>query len=125
MSLLSSNIAPLPSPGRSSESPGPDRDSLLTSGSDYVPDYSLKTALRELIVLRRKAHQLEDCLDLECQCRFVLEDHQMQDQLTRCEWEDEVLLEAIDAAANIPNPRYMGAQGGDPSMCLQVFADEL
>ncbi|KAF8584255.1 hypothetical protein K439DRAFT_1616863 [Ramaria rubella] len=129
-SLPSSNIAPPPSPGHSSEPPMPDRDSQLNS--DCVPDYSLETALRELIVLRCKARQLEDCLDIECQCRFVLEDRQMQDRLTRHAWEDEVLLEAIDAAANItncimqPNARYYtGAQGGDPSMHLQVFLDDL
>ncbi|KAF8581409.1 hypothetical protein K439DRAFT_1619065 [Ramaria rubella] len=101
VSLLSSNIAPPPSPGRSSEPPRPDCDSLLASGSDYVPDYSLETALHELIIIRCEAHQLEDRLNIKCQHRFLLEDCQMQDRLTRCEREDEVLLEAIDVAANI------------------------
>ncbi|KAF8589264.1 hypothetical protein K439DRAFT_1658008 [Ramaria rubella] len=129
-SLPSSNIAPMPLPGRSSEPPVPDRDSQLDS--DCVLDYSPKTALCELIVLCREACQLKDHLDIKCQRRFVLEDRQMQDRLARFEQEDEVLLEAIDAAANItncimqPNARYYtGAQGGDPSMCLQVFLDDL
>ncbi|KAF8572679.1 hypothetical protein K439DRAFT_1625603 [Ramaria rubella] len=101
VSLPSSNIAPPPSPGRSSEPPGPDCDSLLASRSDYVPDYSLETVLCELIVLRRKVRQLEDRLNIKHQCRFVLEDCQMQDWLARREREDDVLLEAIDAVANI------------------------
>ncbi|KAF8572673.1 hypothetical protein K439DRAFT_1625607 [Ramaria rubella] len=101
VSLPSSNIAPPPSPGPSSEPPGPDCDSLLASRSDYVPDYSLETVLCELIVLRRKVRQLEDRLNIKHQCRFVLEDCQMQDWLARREREDDVLLEAIDAVANI------------------------
>ncbi|KAF8588147.1 hypothetical protein K439DRAFT_1613731 [Ramaria rubella] len=49
----------------------------------------------------------------------------MRDQLARCEWEDEVILEAIEGATKIPNPKYMGAPGGDPSVHLQIFPDNL
>ncbi|KAF8585638.1 hypothetical protein K439DRAFT_1615772 [Ramaria rubella] len=123
VSLPSSNIAPPPSPGCSSEPPRPDRDFQLDSG---VLDYTLGMALCELIILHREAHQLEDCLDIECQHQFVLEDCQMQDRLARLEQEDEVLVEAIEAGANIPNPRYYtGAPGRDPSVHLQAFTDDL
>ncbi|KAF8581419.1 hypothetical protein K439DRAFT_1514847 [Ramaria rubella] len=85
-----------PPPSPSHSSEPPVPDHDSQLNSNCVPDYSLET------------------------------DHQMQDQLSRHEWEDEVLLEAIDAAANIPNARYYtGAQGGDPSMCLQAFSDDL
>ncbi|KAF8584785.1 hypothetical protein K439DRAFT_1616400 [Ramaria rubella] len=143
MSLPSSNVAPPPKPSRSSEPPNRDSE-LRDTLAGYVPDYSLKTALRELIVLCHKPCQLEDHLNIKCRRCFILEDCQMQDHLARREQEDEVIMEAIDAAANIvfyfyfyfmcisningciqPNPRYMGAQEGDPSIHLQMFSDDL